>query len=1053
MKKILLSAAALLTLLFAASCQKEDFSGADGEFATVTLTVQAPASPSTKALGDGTKAKNLVFGVFDENGAELTDLRQGDWMNANQTEITFNDQLQAKVTVNLAKGKTYTFICWAQTKEYGDATNPTAVTCYDFKNLDDIKVDYTVNNEANNEHRDAFYACVTSGIIKKDYSTTITLTRPFGQLNVGTEDMAAAQSAGLDLANLWVELSVTNCPTHLVADMTKHVYTVDGSVTAKFTKALCPASVNPSETLNVDQDGDKAFAENEKYGWLSMNYIFTAHKEVKDDATKNITFDLYEGDLSLAKYSRDNVPFIANYRTNLLGRLLTTDGDITVIIDPVPDGDENITGGIEDVSIITIDELNAVTAAGTYNVGGTLTKDGVKSAAMGAGYEDVEIKDADNKTATYTLKVPTSKADGEYEAYYKAGGYLIVAVDAAVAEDGKVTLKPQDTHVAYVPEGIEDEEEEEEEPALKATLAVDPATIALDKADAATVKFTVTAENCTWTATCDNENVKVEIAENVVNVTVPANEDTEKEATYVVTVTPAVEEGVETCEPVTVTITQAKKEAAVEPEPTEVVLYLVPNANWNVDNARFAAYFFGNGETWVDMTDEDGDGVYELVVPAGFENIIFCRMNPTAAENNWNNKWNQTSDLKVPTDGTNCYTIAENSLDAGTWSTFTPATEPEEPVVPSFPEGEYWIVSSENYATPLTGNYGYLKVTAGGYLDNVFTIMSVEGGYTIQDPDGYFYYQTGSYDSYNRAKEYPTEGAVWTIEANEDGTYTITNAATQKTIQYDNGYNSYGCYAEVKGVAPQLIPADGATVRPIFTVTPVSKSIASDVTEVAINIESNQGWTIAPGEGVVLDVTSGENNATVTMTIPVNESEEAKEYTATVSSEGFEPVVVKVTQAGKAPLSSTTIVLSAASRPCDDFPNTSTGVTTTTSYIIDGNEWTFSPSAGNKFSWYADAKYILWGKSGAYILMPSVEGKKLTKVTILTGKNASTKVYVGVYDETGSSVVKGGDAINLNATDTEFSWSLSETEVGKRYQLRVTSAHNAQLQTLTLVYE
>lgn len=787
MKKILLSAAALLTLLFAASCQKEDFSGADGEFATVTLTVQAPASPSTKALGDGTKAKNLVFGVFDENGAELTDLRQGDWMNANQTEITFNDQLQAKVTVNLAKGKTYTFICWAQTKEYGDATNPTAVTCYDFKNLDDIKVDYTVNNEANNEHRDAFYACVTSGIIKKDYSTTITLTRPFGQLNIGTEDMAAAQSAGLDLANLWVELSVTNCPTHLVADMTKHVYTVDGSVTAKFTKALCPASVNPSETLNVDQDGDKAFAENEKYGWLSMNYIFTAHKEVKDDATKNITFDLYEGDLSLAKYSRDNVPFIANYRTNLLGRLLTTDGDITVIIDPVPDGDENITGGIEDVSIITIDELNAVTAAGTYNVGGTLTKDGVKSAAMGAGYEDVEIKDADNKTATYTLKVPTSKADGEYEAYYKAGGYLIVAVDAAVAEDGKVTLKPQDTHVAYVPEGIEDEEEEEEEPALKATLAVDPATIALDKADAATVKFTVTAENCTWTATCDNENVKVEIAENVVNVTVPANEDTEKEATYVVTVTPAVEEGVETCEPVTVTITQAKKEAAVEPE---------------------------------------------------------------------------------------------------------------EPVVPSFPEGEYWIVSSENYATPLTGNYGYLKVTAGGYLDNVFTIMSVEGGYTIQDPDGYFYYQTGSYDSYNRAKEYPTEGAVWTIEANEDGTYTITNAATQKTIQYDNGYNSYGCYAEVKGVAPQLIPADGATVRPIFTVTPVSKSIASDVTEVAINIESNQGWTIAPGEGVVLDVTSGENNATVTMTIPVNESEEAKEYTATVSSEGFEPVVVKVTQAG-----------------------------------------------------------------------------------------------------------------------------------------------------------
>lgn len=869
MKKILLSAAALLTLLFAASCQKEDFSGADGEFATVTLTVQAPASPSTKALGDGTKAKNLVFGVFDENGAELTDLRQGDWMNANQTEITFNDQLQAKVTVNLAKGKTYTFICWAQTKEYGDATNPTAVTCYDFKNLDDIKVDYTVNNEANNEHRDAFYACVTSGIIKKDYSTTITLTRPFGQLNIGTEDMAAAQSAGLDLANLWVELSVTNCPTHLVADMTKHVYTVDGSVTAKFTKALCPASVNPSETLNVDQDGDKAFAENEKYGWLSMNYIFTAHKEVKDDATKNITFDLYEGDLSLAKYSRDNVPFIANYRTNLLGRLLTTDGDITVIIDPVPDGDENITGGIEDVSIITIDELNAVTAAGTYNVGGTLTKDGVKSAAMGAGYEDVEIKDADNKTATYTLKVPTSKADGEYEAYYKAGGYLIVAVDAAVAEDGKVTLKPQDTHVAYVPEGIEDEEEEE--PALKATLAVDPATIALDKADAATVKFTVTAENCTWTATCDNENVKVEIAENVVNVTVPANEDTENEATYVVTVTPAVEEGVETCEPVTVTITQAKKEAAVEPEPTEVVLYLVPNANWNVDNARFAAYFFGNGETWVDMTDEDGDGVYELVVPAGFENIIFCRMNPTAAENNWNNKWNQTDDLKVPTDGTNCYTIAENSWDAGTWSTFTPATEPEEPEEPvdnTLTVAEFLKKSADESI------YYTLKGTITSVANTTY------GNFDLTDDTGTVYiYGLMSEDGATN-KYWATSGA----KLGDDIVISVPRADYNGTPQGKNA---------------RFIELVSPGTRAFYNLSTEAVNFASAGGEqvVTVTAYNTEAAVTATSDNAQFDVTV--NGYDITISSVANELEEEVTGNVTVKVGDLDEVVVKVSLAAK----------------------------------------------------------------------------------------------------------------------------------------------------------
>ena len=112
-------------------------------------------------------------------------------------------------------------------------------------------------------------------------------------------------------------------------------------------------------------------------------------------------------------------------------------------------------------------------------------------------------------------------------------------------------------------------------------------------------------------------------------------------------------------------------------DPSQVVeatvLYLTPNANWKKDGARFAAYFFGNGEVWVDMTDEDGDGIYEVVVPEGFVNIIFCRMNPSTTENNWENnvKWNQTADLKVPTDGTNMYTVAEDTWDkgGGTWST------------------------------------------------------------------------------------------------------------------------------------------------------------------------------------------------------------------------------------------------------------------------------------------------------------------------------------------------------------------------------------------------
>jgi len=126
-------------------------------------------------------------------------------------------------------------------------------------------------------------------------------------------------------------------------------------------------------------------------------------------------------------------------------------------------------------------------------------------------------------------------------------------------------------------------------------------------------------------------------------------------------------------------------------------LYLVPNSNWLNDGARFAAYFFGAGEGWVGATDEDGDGVYEVVVPGNdYTHVIFCRMNPNRTDNDWGNKWNQTSDLPIPTDGTNCYTVASGSWDNGngTWSTYTggDVIVPEPPVA----EPEYYLRGDMN---------------------------------------------------------------------------------------------------------------------------------------------------------------------------------------------------------------------------------------------------------------------------------------------------------------------------------------------------------------------
>ena len=122
--------------------------------------------------------------------------------------------------------------------------------------------------------------------------------------------------------------------------------------------------------------------------------------------------------------------------------------------------------------------------------------------------------------------------------------------------------------------------------------------------------------------------------------------------------------------------TESGKEPVFEePEVTENMLFLVPNANWKSDGARFAAYFFNlGGNAWVGMVDSDDDGIYEVNIPVGYaagDNVIFCRMNPGTTANDWSSKWNQTNDLTIPTDGKNLYTVAEGAWDngAGTWST------------------------------------------------------------------------------------------------------------------------------------------------------------------------------------------------------------------------------------------------------------------------------------------------------------------------------------------------------------------------------------------------
>ena len=120
---------------------------------------------------------------------------------------------------------------------------------------------------------------------------------------------------------------------------------------------------------------------------------------------------------------------------------------------------------------------------------------------------------------------------------------------------------------------------------------------------------------------------------------------------------------------------------------------------------------------------------------------------------------------------------------------------------------KYIFFAANAVATPLTLNYGYLNTMSAtdnaGVVNqlgtlNAFTFKAVEGGYTIQDEAGKYYYLSGTYDSFNVSATAPTDGSqIWSVERQPDGTFVIMNTLKNKFVQFTT-YNTYGAYAELQ---------------------------------------------------------------------------------------------------------------------------------------------------------------------------------------------------------------------------------------------------------------
>lgn len=329
MKTFKYLAAAALTML-AVSCNKEQVTEVpDGQMVDVTFTAALPGEMATKALGDGQTAKTLYVSVY-ENDAEKSHLGDLD------KTATFTD-LKTQVTFSLVKGKTYNFVFWAQAE---------GATCYDIDDLKNIKISYE-GAVANDENRDAFYATRKELKVNGALTETIKLYRPFAQVNFGTADLFDAAAAGfIPAQSAFTATDVAN-----VFDTFNAEGKVEGLATDKvtFAKAEIPGG---GETL-ATKDGTK-------YLWMTMNYILPVGKQGEKHIS-NVTAEFIPENGDPITASAPQAPVQNNYRTNILGNLLTSQVIFNVEIVPIfnePDND------IDLVNIKNAESLKALVATG-----------------------------------------------------------------------------------------------------------------------------------------------------------------------------------------------------------------------------------------------------------------------------------------------------------------------------------------------------------------------------------------------------------------------------------------------------------------------------------------------------------------------------------------------------------------------------------------------------------------------------------------------------------------------------------------------------------------
>ncbi len=313
MKKVLYLSAIALTSLIATSCASEEVAPVDNDGMT-TFTVKLPADMASRAFNSGTRARNLYVAIYEADGDKCLFSNFGGTNRVNGMEVTnFNGtDLTTTIKVSLVKNKTYDIYCWAQSYTM-DTNSP-----YKW-NENDKSISVTYPSEMTNydEGRDAFYGKLTSFQSGVTANHSITLKRPFAQINVGTNDLQAYKYASGNNAPVF-GMTVKGAATSVNLDTDA----VSGSE-----DAVIATAASSTTTFEASVTG---------LSYLAMGYVLPGEGLMEVDLN-------VDGDADFATYT--SVPSQMNYRTNIYGALLTNPEVFNVEIAPAFAGNNNVIDG------------------------------------------------------------------------------------------------------------------------------------------------------------------------------------------------------------------------------------------------------------------------------------------------------------------------------------------------------------------------------------------------------------------------------------------------------------------------------------------------------------------------------------------------------------------------------------------------------------------------------------------------------------------------------------------------------------------------------------